>query len=150
MSEPIKYGYRALGGAFLVILIIISGTIALTLLVAGVVLAGFSWLPYTYPEFLEEIRISFLGARITDPSYAFLLFLVSGLTLAAVGIILLGFVYYLAKTAEIIDKDLSDSVESTLPSIKILKGRKAKGVLILGIMLFGTVLTLLALISPFF
>ncbi|MHA2245494.1 MAG: hypothetical protein ACXADY_11055 [Candidatus Hodarchaeales archaeon] len=146
MSEPIKYGYRALGGTFVVILIIISGTIALVFLVAGLVLAGFSWLPYTSPELLETYTITFLKARIIDPSQAFLLFFTSGLTLAAVGIILFGFIYYIAKTAQIIDKDFTDSVESTLPSIKVLKSRKGKAVLILGIMLFGTVLTFLALI----
>jgi len=146
MSEPIKYGYRALGGTVQVILIIISGTIALVLLAVGVALAGLSWLPYVYPDILETFRITFLGARIIDPSDAFLLFFISGLTLAAVGIILFGFVYYVAKTAQIIDKDITDSVESTLPSIKVLKSRKGKAVLILGIMLFGTILTFLALI----
>ena len=146
MSEPIKYGYRALGGVFLVILFIICGTIALTLLVIGIFLAGLSWVPYFYPEILETFRISFLGEQIIDPTPAFLLFLVSGLTLTAVGIIFLGFVYYIGKTAQIIDKDLAESVESTLPSLKVLKSRKGKATLILGIMLFGTVLTFLSLI----
>lgn len=146
MSEPIKYGYRAFGGVVLVILIIICGTMALAFLVAGIVLAGFSWLPYLYPELLVTLDIEFLGTRILDPSYAFLLFFISGLTLAAVGIILFGFVYYSAKIAELIDKDLSESVESTLPSLKILKSRKGKAILILGIMLFGTILTFLALV----
>ena len=146
MSEPIKYGYRALGGAFLVILFIICGSIALICLVGGIALTGLSWSPYVYPELLDMLRISFLGERILDPSTAFLLFFLSGLTLTAVGIILLGFVYYLGKSAQIIDKDLADSVESSLPSLKILKSRRAKGILVLGIMLFGTVLTFLTLL----
>lgn len=150
MSEPIKYGYRGLGGTFLVILIIICGTIALVLLVIGILLVGFSWLPYTYPELLEIFRLSFLGNRIDEPPEAFLLLLMSGLTLAAVGIILFGFMYYVAKAAQIIDKDLSESVESTLPSLKILKSRKIKGIFVLGILLFGTVLTFLALILSSF
>ncbi|MFX0015707.1 MAG: hypothetical protein ACFFB2_12295 [Promethearchaeota archaeon] len=147
MSEPIKLGYRALGGTLLVILIIICGTIAIAFLIAGIALMAYiSWLPYIDPSFLQTIRISFLGERILDPSYAFLLFFISGLTLAAVGIIIFGFLYYVAKTAELIDKDLSNSVENTLPSLKVLKSRKGKAVFILGIMLFGTVLTFLALI----
>lgn len=104
-SKKSKYGYRALG-ILLGILILICGTIALYFLVAGVTLAGLSWLMFISPDFLETYRISFLGARVTDPSYAFLLFLISGLTLTAIGIILFGFVYYLAKTAQKIAKDL--------------------------------------------
>ena len=103
MSKQKKYRYRALGGAFVVIPIIICGTIALAFLVAGLTLAGLSWLPYIDPEILETYRISFLGTRIIDPSHAFLLFFVSGLTFAAVGFILFGFVYYVIK---IIYKDL--------------------------------------------
>ena len=73
MSEPIKYGYRALGGTFVVILMIIFGTIALAILAIGIILVGFSWLPYLSPEILEIYRILFFGVRITDPAYAFLL-----------------------------------------------------------------------------
>ncbi len=105
MSEPKKYGYGVLG-ILVGILILICGTIALALFVAGVALAGFSWLIFISPEFLETYRISFLGERITDPSYAFLLFFISGLTFTAIGIILFGFVYYLAKTIQKIGKEL--------------------------------------------
>jgi hypothetical protein len=150
MSEPIKYGYRALGGTFLVIAVIIFGAIALALLAFGIILVGFSWLPYVSPEILQAIRILFLGARITDPSYAFLLFFISGLTLITVGLILFGFVFYLGKTAQIIDKDLVDSIESTIPSLKVLGGRRGRAILVLGIMFFTTILTYLAILMSFF
>jgi hypothetical protein len=150
MSEPIKYGYRALGGTILVILIIICGAIALALLILGIFFVGISWVPYVEPRFLEAYRLSFLGIRIDDPPEAFLLLLMSGLTLVAVGFILFGFIYYLAKAAQLIDEDLTDSIESTLPSLKVLKSRKSKGVFVLGIMLFGTILTFLALILSTF
>ena len=96
-----KYGYQALVGIF----IIICGPIALALLVAGITLAGFSWLPYISPEFLETYRISFLGEQLTNPFHAFLLFLVFGLTLTAVGIILVGFLYYTVKFIQKIGKE---------------------------------------------
>ena len=108
MRELIKHGYRVLGGASLVIFIIICGTIALASLAAGLALAGLSWLTFVSPEVLETYRITFLGERIIDPSHAFLLFFISGLTLAAVGIILFGFIYYVVKIAQMIVKDLSD------------------------------------------
>lgn len=100
MREPIKFSYPALG----VIFIIICGTIALALLVAGFTLAGLSWLPYISPGFLVTYRLSFLGNRIDEPSEAFLLLLMSGLTFAAVGFILFGFLYQIVK---IMVKDLS-------------------------------------------
>ncbi|MFW9906198.1 MAG: hypothetical protein ACFFFH_17900 [Candidatus Thorarchaeota archaeon] len=104
MREPLKYGYRALG----IIFIIICGIIALALLAAGLTLAGLSWLPYISPGFLENYRLSFLGNRIDEPSEAFLLLLMSGLTFAAVGIILIGFLYQIIK---ILVKDLSSEEE---------------------------------------
>jgi hypothetical protein len=145
MSEPIKISYRAFGGTLLFIFMVICGTIALAFLAAGLALIILSWLPYVSPEILETYRITFLGARIINPANAFLLFFISGLTMAAVGIILFGFVFYIVKTAQIIDKDFSESVERTFPSLKVLKGRKGKAILVLGIMLFGTFLTFLAL-----
>jgi hypothetical protein len=104
MREYIKYGYQTLG----VIFIIICGTIALALLVAGVTLVGLSWLPYISPGFLETYRLFFLGNRIDEPPEAFLLLLVSGLTFAAVGMILFGFLYQIVK---IFVKDLSKEEE---------------------------------------
>ena len=94
MSKP-EYG--ALSVIFLGILIIIGGMITLIFLASGIALAGFSWLVFLSPDFLETYRITFLGERINNPFHAFLLFLVTGLTLIAVGIILFGFLYYTVK-----------------------------------------------------
>ncbi|MFX0015706.1 MAG: hypothetical protein ACFFB2_12290 [Promethearchaeota archaeon] len=106
MNESIKFLYRALGGTLLIILIIICGIIALAFLVAGVALAGLSWLLFISPDILKTYRISFLGERVVDPFQAFLLFLLSGLTLAAFGIILFGCLYFASKAIQKIAKDL--------------------------------------------
>ncbi|MFW9779957.1 MAG: hypothetical protein ACFFE8_13965 [Candidatus Heimdallarchaeota archaeon] len=138
MSEPVKYTYRGLGGffvfLFLSVLVIIGGG----LLVLGTIVLIISWAPVSFPDFLDAFRIFFLGRRIVDPNFAVMLIFITGLTLVSVGIITLGFAFYVYRAAQVVEQDLAQAVDMNLPSIRKLFSVKAKGILLVSIMLFGT------------
>ncbi|MFX0183930.1 MAG: hypothetical protein ACFE95_12675 [Candidatus Hodarchaeota archaeon] len=146
MSEPIKYTYRGLGGFLVIIAALLLGIIGVALVVVGVIITILSWFPVLSPEFLSTYQIFFLGERITDPSYAFMLFFVTGLTLIALGTIILGFIAYFYRFAQVIDQDIFDTVDSKVPSIRRIFTRKSKGVFVLLILLFGTIAVFLQIL----
>jgi hypothetical protein len=146
MSEPIKYTYRGLGGFLVIITVLVLAMIGVASIVVGVIITIFSWFPLLSSEFLNTNQIFFLGERITDPSYAFMLFFITGLTLIAVGTIFLGFTAYFYRFAQVIDQDISDTVEMKVPSIRRMFTRKSKGVFVLLILLFGTIMVVLQLL----
>ncbi len=146
MSEPIKYTYRSFYGIFVITVLSILTAIGGALLVIGVIVIVFSWFPLIFPEFLEIYRINFLNTRIIDPNSAFLLFFATGLTILAVSLIILGIDFYLLTAVKIIDQDMSKFVDTYFPSIKGIFSTKGKGILILGILLFGTFVVFLSLI----
>jgi hypothetical protein len=85
---------------------IILGTIAFFYLVGGVVFIVSSWLILIFPDLLETFRISFLGVRMTEPFYIFLLFLISGSVSGTMGSILSGFLFFVVKTFQILIRNL--------------------------------------------
>ncbi|MHA2307250.1 MAG: hypothetical protein ACXACU_17870, partial [Candidatus Hodarchaeales archaeon] len=117
-------------------------------LIIGVIVTILSWLPIIESDFLIRNRILFLNQRIMDSYSAFILFFTTGVTLIAVGVIVLVFGFYLYKSAQILDQDLSKTVDTNLPSIKIIFSRKGKAIFILAIMLFGSFIVFLSLIFP--
>lgn len=83
-----------------------------------------------------------------DTSNAFILFFTTGVTLMAVGVIVLVFGFYFYRSAQILDQDLSRTVDSNLPSITKLFSVKGKAFFLLIIMLFGTFVVFLSLLFP--
>ncbi|MFX0173803.1 MAG: hypothetical protein ACFE9L_18120 [Candidatus Hodarchaeota archaeon] len=146
MSEPIKYSYRGLGVFVVILSVLILGGLGVASLVVGVIIAIFSWFPLLSPTFLITNQIFFLGERITDPFYAFMLFFVTGLTLLAVGTIFLGFIAYFYRMAQSIDQDIFEIVEMKVPSIRRFFSRRSKGVFVLLILLFATIMVFLQLL----
>lgn len=146
MSEPIKYTYRGFFGFFVFFVLLFLTIIGGVLLVGGIAVVIFSWLPFIFPEFLETYRITFLSERITDPSTAFILFFATGITLLSLSFIILGFDYYIYRAVQFADQDISRSVDSTLPSIRKFFSAKGKAVFILIVLLFGTFVVILGLL----
>ncbi|MHA2039847.1 MAG: hypothetical protein ACW98X_25810 [Promethearchaeota archaeon] len=148
MSEPVKYTFRGIGLFFVLFVLLPLATIGFGSLIIGVIVTILSWLPIIESDFLIRNRILFLNQRIMDSSSAFILFFTTGVTLIAVGVIVLVFGFYLYKSAQILDQDLSKTVDTNLPSIKIIFSRKGKAIFILAIMLFGSFIVFLSLIFP--
>ena len=114
--------------------------------ILGFIVSILFWIPLSDPTILVRYRIYFLNTRIADPTTAAVLLLSTGFTLFCTGIIIVGATNYLYKTAVILDQDLSDLVDSSLPSLKQFTKRKAKGIFILVILLFGTFFVFFALL----
>lgn len=147
MSEPIKYSIRGLGGFFVIIIFIVLAAMGFLLGVIGVIIVIFSWFPIFDPEFLVTYRITFLNERITDPNFAFILFFITGLTLIAVSLIFFGFTYYFFRFAQLMDQDMTETVDMSFPSVrKIIFSRKHRGIIVLLILLFGTIMLFLQLL----
>jgi hypothetical protein len=148
MSEPVKYTFRGIGLFFALFVLLPLAIIGFGSLIIGVIVTILSWLPIIESDFLIRNRILFLNQRIMDSSSAFILFFTTGVTLIAVGIIVLVFGFYLYKSAQILDQDLSKTVDTNLPSITKLFSIKGKAIFILIIMLFGSFVVIISLFFP--
>jgi hypothetical protein len=148
MSEPVKYTFRGFGIFFVFFVLLPLGVLGFGSLIIGVIVTIFSWFPIIDPDFLIRTRISFLNQRIMDPSSAFVLFFTTGITLIAVGVIILGVGFYLYRSAQVLEQDLSRTVDTNIPSITRLFSAKGKAIFVLIIMLFGTFIVFLNLLFP--
>ena len=148
MSEPVKYTFRGIGIFFALFVLLPLATIGFGSLIIGGIVTIISLLPLIEPDFLIRNRILFLNQRIMDSSSAFMLFLTTGVTLMAVGVIVLVFGFYFYKSAQILDQDLSRSVDTNLPSMTKLFSVKGKAIFLLLIMLFGTFVVFISLLFP--
>jgi len=145
LSEAVKLSYRAIGGFLVLFLLFIAMIIGLIFGLLGIIISLLFWFPLLDPEILVTYRIYFLNTRIVDPSTAAILLLSTGITLFSTGAIIIGSANYFYKTAVILDQDLTQLVDTTLPSLKLFTKRKAKGIFILIILLFGTFFVFFAL-----
>ncbi len=148
MSEPVKYTFRGIGFFFAFFVLLPLAIIGFGSLIIGGIVTILSWFPIIESDFLIRNRIFFLNQRIMDTSNAFILFFTTGVTLMAVGVIVLVFGFYLYKSAQLLDQDLSRTVDTNLPSITKLFSVKGKAIFILIILLFGTFVVFIALLFP--
>jgi hypothetical protein len=112
-SGLIKITYRGLAGFFVVLLMFVFGVTGVAMSFAGGLALALCWIPLAYPEILSIVPIVVISdTPTTDPVLASLVVLIAGLVLLAVGFLFLAITYIIGKGSIIIDKELSQFVDS--------------------------------------
>ncbi|MFX1284144.1 MAG: SHOCT domain-containing protein [Promethearchaeota archaeon] len=115
-SGLVKLAYRGIAGFFIVLIMFVLGVTGFALSLAGGLITALCWVPIAFPELLENEIIMAGSVQITDPAFASLILLVVGLILLAVGFLLFAITYLIGKTAIVVDKELSRSIDRAFAS----------------------------------
>ncbi|MFX1538506.1 MAG: SHOCT domain-containing protein [Promethearchaeota archaeon] len=111
-SGLIKLAYRGIAGFFVLLFMFVFGAVGIALGFAGGLVTALSWIPLAYPEILTQIPVITVGQHsVTDPVLAFLVVLLTGIILLAVGFFFLALTYMIGKGAIIVDKELASIVD---------------------------------------
>ena len=112
-SGLIKLAYRGVAGFFVLLFMFVFGVVGIALGFSGGLVTALSWIPLAYPEILTQFPVIMMGEQsITDPVFASLLVLLTGIILLAVGFLFLALTYMIGKGAIIVDKELASIVDN--------------------------------------
>ena len=113
-SGLIKLAYRGVAGFFVLLFMFVFGVVGFALGLAGGLVTALCWIPLAFPEILNEVNIGIVinGQGTSDPVFASLLLLLTGLILLAVGFFFIALTYMIGKGAIIVDKELAGFVDN--------------------------------------
>ena len=115
----VKLAYRGIVGFILVILLFTFGIVGIALSFVGGLAIALCWLPLAFPDLLNNIDVIIIAGQPTnDPLIVTIGFFIAGCILLLFGFVLIFITYWMAKTALIIDQEVSDVIDRVFSSQK--------------------------------
>ena len=116
MSEVLKVSYRGIGGLISLSLLFAFGFTSLMLFIVGALCLTMAVIVILNPSVLGDVTFISFGAKVVDPTAAFIILILAGFLLILLGGMFLALTTYLSKAVFALDKEIAVYVDRNVPS----------------------------------